>query len=154
MDLSPSPLTALQATPSLLTNYLYPLYYFLIPFLLQWSCWGRDRLQRSLACMNGLTSGEDVMSGNDVLPVAIIIASACFLCWVRTAILRIGRKSRPVPSPTASRSPQQAAPLLEQAEQARANAPSTQQAAHLRVVARRDEEAPPILKGRSLKQDI
>jgi hypothetical protein len=44
--------------------------------------------------------------------------------------------------------------LLKHAEQVRASAPSTQQAAHLRVVARRDEEAPPIFEARSLKQDI
>jgi len=94
------------------------------------------------------------MSSNDVLPVAIIIASTCFLCWVRTAFLRIGRKNRRVPMPVASRSPVEAAPLLKQAEQARANPPGTQQAAHLRVVARRDEETPSIFKGRSLKQDI
>jgi len=104
--------------------------------------------------MNGLTSGEDVMGSNEVLPVAIIIASTCFLCWLRTAILRMGRKNRRVPSPLASRLHGQAVPPLRQAEQIGASAPGTGQAAHLRVVARRDEEATPIYKGRSLKQDI
>jgi len=94
------------------------------------------------------------MGSNDVLPVAIIIASTCILCFLRTAILRMGHKNRRVPLPLASRSHGQAAPPLRQAEQIGANAPNTRQAAHLRVIARRDEEAPPILKGRSLKQDI
>jgi hypothetical protein len=104
--------------------------------------------------MNGLTTWEDVMSSNDVLPVAIIIASACFLCWLRTAILRIGRKNRRIPSPLASQALVPASPVLKHAEQTRASAPSTQQAARLRVVARRDEETPPIFEARSLKQDI
>jgi len=83
--------------------------------------------------MSGLTTIEGFMS-NDVLPVAIIIAFTCFLCWLRTAILRIGRRRRPGPFGLASRSPAADASLLQHAEQTGANAVKARHSAHFRVV--------------------